>query len=198
MARRTTVSPGHSVSRDRRLPRYFSRVRGKSERSIGCDTSCAPASSQREEGGITSERSARRGALAKIGARLRELRLKRGLTLAEVAAPLGVTGACISQWETGRSFPRAEYLEPLAEALSSSLAYLFAGNEQGAADAATSPARKDHAELGAAEVIRRARRDIAHVLGLPVSQVRVEIANESIADSSRHDHRTNARDLIQS
>ena len=42
-------------------------------------------------------------------------REKRGITQAELADSLCVTQGAISQWETGRSFPRAELMPKLAD-----------------------------------------------------------------------------------
>lgn len=128
------------------------------------------------------------GAAARTGARLRALRLQRGLTLNQVAAPLGVTNSCISQWEKGRSFPGGDYLEPLADTLSTTVAYLVTG--EGESDA-TSP-RTLPTDLSAADVIDRARREIADALGLAMDEVRVEIGREAIAGESVFDPVTNA------
>ena len=40
-----------------------------------------------------------------LGQRLRQLRQEKSLTLQQVADALGVTRACVSKWETGRSEP---------------------------------------------------------------------------------------------
>ena len=40
-----------------------------------------------------------------LGQRLRQLRKEKSLTLQQVADALGVTRACVSKWETGRSEP---------------------------------------------------------------------------------------------
>jgi transcriptional regulator with XRE-family HTH domain len=106
-----------------------------------------------------------------MGDRLRDLRQRRGLTLTNVAGPLGVTNACVCQWESGRSFPRRGYLEPLAGTLGTSVSYLIAGE----GDPDLVAPRKRPAVVTAANVIRRARREIARALGLRVSEVRVEI-----------------------
>lgn len=115
--------------------------------------------------------SSQAGAMG-MGNRLRDLRQRRGLTLTNVAGPLGVTNACVCQWESGRSFPRRGYLEPLAGTLGTSVSYLIAG--EGDPDKETP--RKRPAAVSAANVIRRARREIARVLGLRVSEVKVEIS----------------------
>jgi transcriptional regulator with XRE-family HTH domain len=103
-----------------------------------------------------------------IGARLKDLRLRRGLTLDTVARPLGVTRSCVSQWENGRSPPGTKYFERLAETLSTSVVFILTGaNEQ-------SPGPRT-LKIEAPDVVLRARRDIANALGLDVSKVRVEI-----------------------
>ena len=40
-----------------------------------------------------------------LGQRLRQLRKEKSFTLQQVADALGVTRACVSKWETGRSQP---------------------------------------------------------------------------------------------
>lgn len=112
---------------------------------------------------MTAEHSA-----TSIGARLKDLRLRRGLTLDTVARPLGVTRSCVSQWESGRSPPGTKYFERLAETLSTSVVFILTGaNEQ-------SPGPRT-LKIEAPDVVLRARRDIADALGLDVSKVRVEI-----------------------
>lgn len=56
-------------------------------------------------------------ATAASGLRIRELRLERGLTMAELAARIGVTQPAISQWESGREKPGRDSLQKLAAAL---------------------------------------------------------------------------------
>lgn len=133
---------------------------------------------------MANEQSNGQSALRKIGARLRCLRLEHGLTLRELGARIDLTDACINQWEKGRSFPRPQNLERLAEALSTSVAYLVAGNA-GAIDPNTDRDGAKSARCGsdAADIISRARRDIAHALGLPVSEVRVEFGKPAAAGS---------------
>lgn len=69
---------------------------------------------------IALQQAARRRALPHPAAR-RELRNAAGLSQADVAAVLGVTGGCISRWEAGSRSPRPTHvgrylhlLEPLA------------------------------------------------------------------------------------
>lgn len=101
---------------------------------------------------------------ATIGTRLRDLRRRRGYTLEEVGKSLGVTRACVCQWECGRSYPQHKFMPQLARTLGTSVSYLISGEREGAAV-------DDHA----AAVIRRARREIAEALRFDISRVRIEI-----------------------
>ena len=58
---------------------------------------------------------------------IRTQREERGLTQRELAEAVGVTDKAISKWETGRGLPDVTLLEPLASALSVSLAELLSG-----------------------------------------------------------------------
>lgn len=106
---------------------------------------------------------------SRIGARLKDLRTRRGLTLENVAQPLGVTRSCVSQWERGRSAPGAKYFEQLAKTLDTSVVYLLTGGE----DRPESSTSK--AVIEAPDVVLRARKDIARALGVDLGKVRVEI-----------------------
>lgn len=98
---------------------------------------------------------------AAVGARIKDARLRRSLTLAQVGRAVGVTAACICQWESGRSSPRQKWLTRLAHVLDTSVAYLITG--------AGGPF------VEASEVIERAREEIAQALGVDVSRVKVDI-----------------------
>jgi transcriptional regulator with XRE-family HTH domain len=104
-----------------------------------------------------------------IGVRLKELRQRRGLTLENVARPLGVTRSCISQWERGRSAPGAKYFERLSRILETSAGYLMTGMDE--RPAVSSPRLK----IEAPDIVLRARQDIARAFGVEVTKVRVEI-----------------------
>ncbi|MEM9513676.1 MAG: helix-turn-helix transcriptional regulator [Actinomycetota bacterium] len=60
-----------------------------------------------------------------IGGRIREQRVFLGLTQAEVAEPLQVTKAAVSDWERGVSLPRQHLQVALAEKLNMSWSVLF-------------------------------------------------------------------------
>ena len=51
----------------------------------------------------------------KIGSFLKELRMEKGLTQAELAEQLNTTNRSISRWETGNTMPDISILVELAE-----------------------------------------------------------------------------------
>ncbi|WP_398906529.1 helix-turn-helix domain-containing protein [Streptomyces sp. 840.1] len=59
--------------------------------------------------------TAKKDLLAAVGPRLRQLRLQRGLTLAELAARTGINESTLSRLEGGTRKPTLEMLLPLAE-----------------------------------------------------------------------------------
>lgn len=63
------------------------------------------------------------------GSTIKELRENQKLTQTELADKLGVTGKCVSKWETGRGYPDITLLEPLAEALNVSVTELISGEK---------------------------------------------------------------------
>lgn len=63
----------------------------------------------------------------KIGAIIRREREKRGLTQAALAEKLGVSSKAVSKWETACGLPDISLIEPLAKALSVSVAELMSG-----------------------------------------------------------------------
>lgn len=48
---------------------------------------------------------------------IREARINRGLSVAQLAARVGVTGPCVYFWETGKTRPRDANLSALCKAL---------------------------------------------------------------------------------
>lgn len=118
-----------------------------------------------------TDRTTRPNSVKPAGIRLKELRLRGGLTLHDVATPLGVTGACVCQWESGKHFPRREYLTKLAKVLNTSVANLIAADlfqDDGETEC-------NRSVVTAADLIRRARQGIAAALQIDVSKVRIEI-----------------------
>ena len=62
------------------------------------------------------------------GEAIRLLREKNKFTQAELADQIGVSDKAVSRWETGKGYPDITLLEPLARALSVSVAELMSGN----------------------------------------------------------------------
>ena len=63
----------------------------------------------------------------KTGTFLCILRKQKGLTQSQLAERIGVTDKAVSRWETGKGFPDVSLLQPLAEALDTSVTELLAG-----------------------------------------------------------------------
>ena len=62
------------------------------------------------------------------GAAIKELREKNNVTQLQLADKLGVSDKTISKWETGKGYPDITLLDPIANALSVSVAELISGN----------------------------------------------------------------------
>lgn len=65
-----------------------------------------------------------------IGERIKEFRLKAGLTQSELAEKLGIPYQSIGQWERGLRSPKIETLQKIASALGVPLSQLLTQNEQ--------------------------------------------------------------------
>lgn len=66
----------------------------------------------------------------KMGARLAQLRRKKGLTQEQLAQRLGVSAPAVSKWETDSSYPDITLLCPLARALEVNVDTLLRFEEQ--------------------------------------------------------------------
>lgn len=62
------------------------------------------------------------------GAVIKELRERSNVTQLQLAEKLRVSDKTISKWETGKGYPDITLLEPIADALSVSVAELISGN----------------------------------------------------------------------
>ncbi|HHX75644.1 MAG TPA: helix-turn-helix transcriptional regulator [Limnochordia bacterium] len=60
-----------------------------------------------------------------LGARIRELRNKKGMTQKDLASLLGVTDAAIGMWENGRREPNAEHIKRMANIFCVTTDYLL-------------------------------------------------------------------------
>ena len=92
-----------------------------------------------------------------FGARLHRLRTERGLSLADIAARLGVSKPTVWAWEHGKSRPVERRLSALAEALG------------------VTPAGLEPAVTGPPEEIERSRLRIAQAYGVEPMRVRIMI-----------------------
>lgn len=81
-------------------------------------------------------------AVPPVGARIRQARLERGLSLRGLARQIGVSASLVSQIETGKSQPSVSTLYAITTALSISLESLFDayGDEAAASPAVTASA----------------------------------------------------------
>jgi transcriptional regulator with XRE-family HTH domain len=64
-----------------------------------------------------------------LGRRIALAREQKGYTQAEVGSILGVSDNAVTQYETGRSIPRARRMPKLAEFLGVTVEWLLTGNE---------------------------------------------------------------------
>lgn len=65
----------------------------------------------------------------KLGNRIKELRIERGLTQPQLAKMVGVTNAVISFWENNVNEPKASYVKKLAQCFNVSSDYLLGISE---------------------------------------------------------------------
>ena len=119
--------------------------------------------------------------------RLIALREERGMTKSGLSRAVGVTTTCVWNWEEGNTHPRADTLARLARALATTAAYLERGViPAGATHSTPQPSAASTAMAGAArpsqvesrtpnlaDVIMRARTQIAEASGLRLEQVKV-------------------------
>ena len=59
------------------------------------------------------------------GNKIKELRIARGMTQAELAEKIHVSNKAVSRWEMGKNFPDISILENIAEALDTSVEYIL-------------------------------------------------------------------------
>jgi len=95
-----------------------------------------------------------------LGARLNRLRREAGLTLADVAATLGVSKPTVWAWEKGKARPLPERLDAIAAAL-------------GVAPELLAPGPAANGEIDT--VIAECRQRIAEASGVPVQAVRIMV-----------------------
>ena len=101
-------------------------------------------------------------AVETLGARLARLRRMRGLSKTDVAERLGISITAICHWEQDRSRPKSARLQALSQLFGVSAADLLSDD--------TVSGRQSLADL-----VARARAEIAHVAGTNPAKVRIVI-----------------------
>ena len=104
--------------------------------------------------------------------RLAYLRRSKNLSLETLAKAVGVSAVQVFKWEKGETYPKAEHLERLAEALDSIVDDLTGAEGARHLEQLRS---KDTDRSVLSEVVEAARRRIAEAAGLPVPCIRVLI-----------------------
>ena len=98
-----------------------------------------------------------------IGARIARAREEIGMTKSDLARAVDVSPTAVWNWESKDGVPRAAMVQSLARVLNVSETYLLTGKSSPAAPHRT-----------AADIIQKAKEDIALSVGVPVSRVNVE------------------------
>ena len=62
-----------------------------------------------------------------MGMRIKQLRIKRGLTVERLAELLGVGVRVIYRWQNGETVPSVEHLYVLAQVLDTTMEYILTG-----------------------------------------------------------------------
>lgn len=112
-----------------------------------------------------------------LAARLKQLRMARDLTRAELAERSGISTPSIWAWETGRTVPRLGSLETLAKGLGVSVAELQIGAGSGAREIpAASPAVEgDTRSTRLGELVTASKEQIAALAGTTPDRVTITI-----------------------
>lgn len=124
-----------------------------------------------------------RSAARTLAARLKQLRLARDLTRAELAERSGISTPSIWAWETGRTVPRIGSLETLAKGLGVAVSELQIGAGAGADGGAVDPSVLSIAEGGGdlrtarlTELVAASKAQIAALAGTTSERITITIA----------------------
>jgi transcriptional regulator with XRE-family HTH domain len=88
---------------------------------------------------------------ANLALRLRQARLRAGITVRELARQLGVSASFVSQLENGKSQPSVSTLYALAQCLGESIDRLFLGQDQSSIPGTVPPGTETHRKVPADE-----------------------------------------------
>jgi len=119
-----------------------------------------------------------RTAARTLAARLKQLRIERDLTRAELAERSGISTPSIWAWETGRTVPRIGSLETLAKGLGVHVSELQIGAAIPNVDFGSPMPIESGSENSQrlADVVAAARSQIASLAGVSSDKVRISIA----------------------
>lgn len=121
-----------------------------------------------------------RTAARTLAARLKQLRISRDLTRAELAERSGISTPSIWAWETGRTVPRLGSLETLAKGLGVPVSELQIGAEAMPAELPSAlPANENGGDLRTArltELVAASKAQIAALAGTTPDRVTITIA----------------------
>jgi transcriptional regulator with XRE-family HTH domain len=117
--------------------------------------------------------------------RLCNLRCSGNWTQGRLGKVVGVSAAMIHYWENEKSYPNAAYMEKLAAALGTSVAYLTGGS---APLGHKVDCADDVSRSALIDVVEAARQRIAEAAGLPVKCVQVVINLSELSSDSPDDH----------
>lgn len=138
----------------------------------------AAAHAERSEEGEDSVSPATRTAARTLAARLKQLRLERELTRAELAERSGISTPSIWAWETGRTVPRLGSLETLAKGLGVSVSELEIGSEVAQAGISALSVSEGGGDLRTArlsELVTASKAQIAALAGTTPERVTITI-----------------------
>jgi transcriptional regulator with XRE-family HTH domain len=100
--------------------------------------------------------------------RLVALRSKQGLSKSDLARAVGVSPTCVWNWEEGNTSPRPEALSKILRVLATTKEFLERGVSSEINHDKMNPSHSN-----VAEIVRKAREQIAEVAGLELGQVRI-------------------------
>ena len=142
----------------------------------------AHAEQPEEQLGLAADAPLPRSAAHSLAARLKQLRLERELTRAELAERSGISTPSIWAWETGRTVPRLGSLETLARGLGVPVSELQIGAaalpEGLYTSSPSGPPAEASGDLRAArlaELVAASRAQIAALAGIPPERVTITI-----------------------
>lgn len=136
---------------------------------------------QMERGGEEFDAPVPRTAARTLAARLKQLRLARDLTRAELAERSGISTPSIWAWETGRTVPRLGSLETLAKGLGVPVSELQIGAGAGAALPESASLAIDEGGVALrgdrlSELVAASKAQIAALAGTTPDRVTITIA----------------------